>query len=147
LTRRARRAAQSILDAVLALALIGAGLVPLLELIRSNVATVRPRAVDFAVANLAADFLERLAARPRLPDELANRLAPGVDLTGPQLASTAAEIAGDLPVDISKDLAAAGVSFRVERTGTRFTSWSIQARWKDGEHARTRRFARITSRE
>lgn len=132
---------------MLALALIGAGLVPLLELIRSNVATVHPRAVDFAVANLASDFLERLAAQPRLPDALADRLAPGVDLSAKDLEAAAAEIAGDLPVDVLGELSAAKVSFKVARTGTRVTSWTIEARWRDGEHARTRRFARITARE
>lgn len=142
-----RRAGQSILDAVLALALIGAGLVPLLELIRTNVATVRPRAVDLAIANLASDFLERLAAQPRLPDGLADRLAPGVDLGGKDLEDAAASIAGDLPVDVLADMRLARVSFKIARAGTRVTSWTIEARWMDGEHARVRRFARITARE
>lgn len=141
------RRGQSILDAVLALALIGAGLIPLLELIRSNVATVHPRAVDFAVANLASDFLERLAAQPRLPDGLADRLAPGVDLTAKDLEAAAAEIAGDVPVDVLKDLQAAQVAFRIARSGNKVTSWTVEARWKDGGHPRTRRFARITARE
>ena len=147
----------TVLEVVLALAVLVCALVPLIEAARSGAATVRPRETDFLVANVAAGILERLAAPPVMIDDLREQYANGADLTTDQLLELAGEVFGELPDDVQARARDAGLALKLERTerlltteadgsiSTGLEEWTATVSWTQDGRPKTRRFTRVTA--
>lgn len=147
----------SVLEVVLALAVMAIALVPLIEAARSGAATVRPRETDLMVANLASGVLERLTAPPINIDELRERYAGGAELSTDELLELAREVFGVLPDDVVARIRDAGLTLvlaRAERlttaepdgtTSKGLEQWTATATWTQDGRPKTRRFTRVTA--
>lgn len=142
--RARRRVGLSLVDMMVAIALLGFGLVPLFELVRANAASVRPRETETKIARFMASCLERVAAAPRRSDPLQIAIARNGTFRTSELSNLARMVLGtgtEALVKTFEDKELTLQFTRTERAGDvdGLVSWVVQASWRerDGKHERT----------